>query len=55
LKAQVAVLSSIPRILYLQGQAGELLDDAMLIIESASQKPAKAVEDPGGATTTKQS
>lgn len=53
LKAQVAVLSSIPRILYLQGQAGELLDDAMLIIESASQKPAKAVEDPGGATTRK--
>jgi hypothetical protein len=40
LKTKVAALSSIPKILYLQDQGGNLLDDAMLIIESASQKPA---------------
>ncbi|MEF8754482.1 MAG: BREX system P-loop protein BrxC [Accumulibacter sp.] len=51
LKTKVAELSSIPKIFYFQGQAGELLDDAMHIIESASQKPATVVEDPGGATT----
>jgi hypothetical protein len=51
LKTKIAALSSIPKILYFQDQGGNLLDDAMLIIESASHKPAKAVEDPGGATT----
>jgi hypothetical protein len=38
LKTQVAGLSSIPKILYQQEQAGDLLDDAMEVIEKASQK-----------------
>ena len=45
--------SSIPKILYFQDQGGNLLDDAMLIIELASQKPATVVKDPGGTTTQK--
>jgi hypothetical protein len=53
LKVQVAVLSSIPRILYLQGQAGELLDDAMDVIEKAKQKSAHAVKDSGAVIDAK--
>jgi len=53
LKTKVAALSSIPKILYFQDQGGNLLDDAMLIIESASQKRATVLEDSGGTTTGK--
>ncbi|GAB6046505.1 BREX system P-loop protein BrxC [Methyloparacoccus murrellii] len=44
LKTRVAGLSSIPKILYLQEQGGTLLDDAMLVIQSALAKP---VSPPG--------
>jgi len=37
LKTRVAGLISIPKILYAQEQAGALLDEAMLVIETASQ------------------
>jgi hypothetical protein len=50
LKVKVAGLSSIPKILYQQEQAGNLLDDAMEVIEKASQKPASVAKDPGAAT-----
>ena len=49
LKVKVAGLSSIPKILYQQEQAGTLLDDAMDVIEKASQKPASVAKDPGAA------
>ena len=39
LKTKVAGLSSIPKILYLQDQGGNLLDDAMLAIQAAMAKP----------------
>jgi hypothetical protein len=41
LKAHVAGLSSIPNILYQQEQAGTRLDEAMELIERASQMPAR--------------
>jgi hypothetical protein len=44
LKTRVAGLSSIPKILYLQEQAGNLLDDAMMVIQAALAKP---VSPPG--------
>jgi hypothetical protein len=47
LKTKVAGLSSIPKILYLQDQGGNLLDDAMGVIEKFSPKPAPAVKEPG--------
>ena len=50
LKTKVAGLSSIPKILYLQEQAGNLLDDAMEVIEKASPTPASVANDPGAAT-----
>jgi hypothetical protein len=50
LKTKVAGLSSIPKILYQQEQAGTLLDDAMEVIEKASQKSATVAKDPGAAT-----
>ena len=50
LKTKVAGLSSIPKILYLQELAGNLLDDAMGVIEKASQKSASVAKDPGAAT-----
>jgi len=53
LKTQVAGLTSIPRILYLQGQAGDLLDEAMVVIEKASQKRATVLNDSGNTTTQK--
>lgn len=52
LKTKVAGLSSIPKILYLQEQAGNLLDDAMEIIEKASQKPASVAKDPDAGPNT---
>jgi hypothetical protein len=48
LKTQVAGLSSIPQILYLQGQGGERLDDAMDAIAAAAPKPALQVAAPAG-------
>ena len=53
LKTHVAGLSSIPRILYLQGQAGDLLDEAMVVLEKASQKHATVLKDSGNTTTQK--
>ncbi len=53
LKTQVAGLTSIPRILYLQGQAGDLLDEAMVVIEEASPKHATVLNDSGNTTTQK--
>ena len=61
LKTQVAGLSSIPQILYLQGQAGDRLDEAMDAIAAAVPKPAPKVAEPtppslgvgaGGATAS---
>lgn len=47
LKAQLAGLVSIPRILFLQGRAGELLDEAMdKIAAAAAAAKAKAVTKP---------
>ncbi len=48
LKAQLAGLVSIPRIMYLQQRAGELLDEAMDKIAAATPAPAPT---PGGAPT----
>lgn len=55
LKTKVAGLSSIPKIMYVQEQAGTLLDDAMGVIEKASQQAtpkAPTVVKDSGATTT---
>lgn len=46
LKTKVAGLSSIPKILYLQDQGGNLLDDAMMAIQAAMAKPV-APPEPG--------
>lgn len=54
MKTKVAGLSSIPKIMYLQEQAGTLLDDAMDVIEKASQQAtpkAPTVVKDSGATT----
>ena len=51
LKTKVAGLSSIPKILYAQDQAGNLLDDAMATIEKATSKPIPVVQEPGSNTT----
>ena len=55
LKTKVAGLSSIPKIMYLQEQAGTLLDDAMGVIEKANQQATPkvpTVAKDSGATTT---
>ena len=55
LKTKVAGLLSIPKIMYLQEQAGTLLDDAMGVIEKASQQAmpkAPTVVKDSGATAT---
>lgn len=51
LKTKLAGLSSIPKIVYLQGQAGNLLDEAMAVIESAVSKPAPVLKDSGANTS----
>ena len=48
LKTKVAGLSSIPKILYAQDQAGNLLDDAMTSIEKATRKPPSVVQQADG-------
>ncbi|MBD5804526.1 hypothetical protein AZOA_39690 [Azoarcus sp. Aa7] len=53
LKTTVAGLSGIPKILFLQDQAGNLLDDAMILIEAASRKPVAAAKDSGTSTIAK--
>lgn len=50
LKTKVAGLSSIPKIAYLQDQAGNLLDDAMMVIQDALAKPVSPPA-PGKPTT----
>jgi hypothetical protein len=57
LKLKVAGLSSIPMIFYCQDQAGDALDAAMVMIESATSKagPTTAVEKGSPATATKTS
>lgn len=51
LKTKVAALTSIPKILYLQGQAGEALDEAIAMIEAAQVKaPSKAASSGDAAT-----
>ncbi|MDQ5960194.1 MAG: hypothetical protein QG592_1276, partial [Pseudomonadota bacterium] len=55
LNTKVAGLSSIPKIMYLQEQAGTLLDDAMGVIEKANQQATPkvpTVAKDSGATTT---
>ncbi|MDD5403801.1 MAG: BREX system P-loop protein BrxC [Sulfuricella sp.] len=47
LKTKVAGLSSIPMIFFCQDQAGDALDEAMAIIESALHKPTPAAQEPG--------
>lgn len=47
LKTKVAGLSSIPKILYLQGQGGEALDEAITTIEAAQVKETSKVAQPG--------
>jgi len=49
LKARIASQTSIAQIFYLQGQGGELMDDAIALVEAAV-KPATAVTEPGGTT-----
>ena len=50
LKARIASLSSIAHILYLQGQGGDAMDEAMTLIETAAAKPAlQGVASPGDA------
>ncbi|OYW40486.1 MAG: ATPase [Hydrogenophilales bacterium 12-61-10] len=51
LKTKVAALTSIPKILYLQSQAGEALDEAIATIEAAQVKaPSKAASQGDAAT-----
>lgn len=51
LKTKVAGLSSIPMIVFHRGQVGDLLDDAIAIIESALHKPAAPTAQEPGCTT----
>lgn len=44
LKSKLAEVSSIPKIRYLKEQAGNLLDDAMAVIEATTAKPAPQPE-----------
>lgn len=52
LKAQLAGLVSIPRILFLQGRGGELLDEAMDKIAAASAAKAKAQAKPAASPSS---
>jgi hypothetical protein len=51
LKTRIASQTSIAQILYLQGQGGDAMDDAITLIEAATAKPATHVASPGNATT----
>jgi hypothetical protein len=47
LKARLASQTSIAQILYMQGQGGDAMDDAITLIESAAVKPVHQVATPG--------
>ena len=47
LKTRLASQTSIAQILYLQGQGGDAMDDAITLIEAAVAKPAHQVATPG--------
>ena len=47
LKTRLASQTSIAQILYLQGQGGDAMDDAMALIESAALKQPAHVASPG--------
>ncbi|MCF8210863.1 MAG: BREX system P-loop protein BrxC, partial [Rhodoferax sp.] len=47
LKTRIAGQSSVAQILYLQGQGGDAMDDAIALIESASVKAVHQLSDPG--------
>ncbi len=49
LKARIASQTSIAQILYLQGQGGDAMDDAIALIEATAAKPAPHVAAPGNA------
>lgn len=49
LKTRISSLVSIAQILYLQGQGGELMDEAIALVEAAA-KPAVVVKSPGSTT-----
>ena len=49
LKARIAGLTSIAQILYLQGQGGDAMDEAIALIEAAAAKPAPVAACPGDA------
>jgi len=49
LKARIASQTSIAQIFYLQGQGGELMDEAIALVEAAG-KPAAVVATPGATT-----
>ena len=51
LKTRIASQTSIAQILYLQGQGGDAMDDAITLIEAAAAKPAPHVASPGNTTT----
>jgi hypothetical protein len=50
LKTRIASQTSIAQILYLQGQGGDAMDDAITLIEAAAVKPQPKVADPGDTT-----
>ena len=47
LKTRIASQTSIAQILYLQGQGGDAMDDAITLIEAAAAKPVHQVATPG--------
>lgn len=47
LKARIASQTSIAQILYLQGQGGDAMDEAITLIEAAAAKPVHQVAAPG--------
>lgn len=51
LKTKVAGLTSIPKIMYLQDQAGDALDSAIVIIETAQAKEPPKAASPGDKAT----
>jgi hypothetical protein len=52
LKARIAVQTSIAQILYLQGQGGDAMDEAITLIEAAVAVKSSQVVEPGSTTKT---
>lgn len=50
LKIRIASQTSIAQILYLQGQGGDAMDDAIALIEAAVAQPIHQVSKPGDVT-----